>query len=182
MQQVRRRGRSRFKARVGEIDWRRSTKSRPSLKSRSSRCGRCLHARASAPPAFPAASRSSTSSPRPTSRPASARSRGRSGCQGRTRSTLKALLKDMADEGLIDSSPGRAFHQAGGVPKVTVLRVADGRRQRHVSGRCRSNGMRKRRRRGCACMERGQARRARHRRPRARADRGAGARAGSPTR
>jgi ribonuclease R len=29
----------------------------------------------------------------------------------------------MADEGLIDSSPGRAFHQAGGVPKVTVLRV-----------------------------------------------------------
>jgi ribonuclease R len=38
---------------------------------------------------------------------------------------LKALLRDMADEGLIDSSPGRAFHQAGGVPKVTVLRVTD---------------------------------------------------------
>ena len=37
---------------------------------------------------------------------------------------LKAMLKDMADEGLIDSSPGRAFHKAGGVPKVTVLRVA----------------------------------------------------------
>ena len=36
---------------------------------------------------------------------------------------MKRLLKDMADEGLIDSSPGRAFHQAGGVPKVTVLRV-----------------------------------------------------------
>jgi ribonuclease R len=36
---------------------------------------------------------------------------------------LKRLLKDMADEGLIDSSPGRSFHQAGGVPKVTVLRV-----------------------------------------------------------
>src|SRR5687768_6714232 len=36
---------------------------------------------------------------------------------------LKALLKDMADEGLIDSAPGRAFHKAGGVPKVTVLRV-----------------------------------------------------------
>ncbi|HJS39832.1 MAG TPA: VacB/RNase II family 3'-5' exoribonuclease, partial [Sphingomicrobium sp.] len=34
-------------------------------------------------------------------------------------------LKDMADEGLIDSSPGRAFHKAGGVPKVTVLRVAE---------------------------------------------------------
>ena len=38
---------------------------------------------------------------------------------------LKALLKDMADEGLIDSAPGRAFHKMGGVPKVTVLRVAD---------------------------------------------------------
>ena len=38
---------------------------------------------------------------------------------------MKRLLKDMADEGLIDSSPGRAFHQAGGVPKVTVLRVVE---------------------------------------------------------
>src|SRR4029079_6553195 len=36
---------------------------------------------------------------------------------------LKRLLKEMTDEGLIDASPGRAFHQAGGVPKVTVLRV-----------------------------------------------------------
>ena len=31
----------------------------------------------------------------------------------------------MADEGLIDSAPGRAFHKMGGLPKVTVLRVAD---------------------------------------------------------
>jgi ribonuclease R len=38
---------------------------------------------------------------------------------------LKALLKDMGDEGLIDSAPGRAFHKMGGLPKVTVLRVAD---------------------------------------------------------
>ena len=38
---------------------------------------------------------------------------------------LKALLKDMADEGLIDGAPGRAFHQMGGVPRVTVLRIAD---------------------------------------------------------
>jgi len=38
---------------------------------------------------------------------------------------LKALLKDMADEGLIDSAPGRALHLMGGLPKVTVLRVAD---------------------------------------------------------
>src|SRR3954471_12171586 len=42
---------------------------------------------------------------------------------GQDKIDLKRLLKDMADEGLIDSSPGRAFHQAGGVPKVTVLRV-----------------------------------------------------------
>ncbi len=39
--------------------------------------------------------------------------------------SLKALLKDMADEGLIDSAPGRAFHKMGGLPKVTVLRIAD---------------------------------------------------------
>jgi len=44
---------------------------------------------------------------------------------GQAKIELKALLKDMADEGLIDSSPGRAFHQAGGVPKVTVLRVVE---------------------------------------------------------
>src|SRR3954463_7304706 len=45
------------------------------------------------------------------------------GLSGQTKIDLKRLLKDMADEGLIESSPGRAFHQAGGVPKVTVLRV-----------------------------------------------------------
>jgi ribonuclease R len=42
---------------------------------------------------------------------------------GHEKILLKALLKDMADEGLIDSAPGRAFHKAGGVPRVTVLRV-----------------------------------------------------------
>ena len=46
------------------------------------------------------------------------------GLGGQDKVDLKRLLKDMADEGLIDASPGRAFHQAGGVPKVTVLRVA----------------------------------------------------------
>jgi ribonuclease R len=46
------------------------------------------------------------------------------GLKGNEKIMLKALLKDMADEGLIDSSPGRAFHQMGGVPKVTVLRVS----------------------------------------------------------
>jgi ribonuclease R len=47
------------------------------------------------------------------------------GLSGQDKIQLKTLLKDMADEGLIDSSPGRAFHQAGGVPKVTVLRVVE---------------------------------------------------------
>jgi ribonuclease R len=47
------------------------------------------------------------------------------GISGQDKIQLKVLLKDMADEGLIDSSPGRAFHKSGGVPKVTVLRVAD---------------------------------------------------------
>src|SRR3954464_5000876 len=46
------------------------------------------------------------------------------GLSGQDKIDLKRLLKDMADEGLIDSSPGRAFHQSGGVPKVTVLRVS----------------------------------------------------------
>jgi ribonuclease R len=47
------------------------------------------------------------------------------GLKGNDKIALKTLLKDMADEGLIDSAPGRAFHKMGGVPKVTVLRVAD---------------------------------------------------------
>jgi len=58
-------------------------------------------------------------------RPAGKREIGRAfGLSGHDKILLKALLKDMADEGLIDSSPGRAFHKAGGVPKVTVLRIA----------------------------------------------------------
>ena len=44
---------------------------------------------------------------------------------GADKIALKTLLRDMADEGLIDSAPGRAFHKMGGVPKVTVLRVID---------------------------------------------------------
>src|SRR5215218_8849557 len=47
------------------------------------------------------------------------------GLAGQDKMALKTLLKDMADEGLIDSAPGRAFHKSGGVPKVTVLRVVD---------------------------------------------------------
>ena len=47
------------------------------------------------------------------------------GLAGAEKIALKALLKDMGDEGLIDSGPGRAFHAMGGLPKVTVLRIAD---------------------------------------------------------
>jgi ribonuclease R len=47
------------------------------------------------------------------------------GLKGNEKIALKALLKDMADEGLIDSAPGRAFHKMGGVPRVTVLRIVD---------------------------------------------------------
>ena len=56
--------------------------------------------------------------------PAGKREIGRAfGLSGHEKILLKAMVKDMADEDLIDSSPGRAFHKAGGVPKVTVLRV-----------------------------------------------------------
>lgn len=47
------------------------------------------------------------------------------GLKGTAKIALKALLKDMADEGLIDSAPGRAFHKMGGVPRVTVIRIVD---------------------------------------------------------
>ena len=47
------------------------------------------------------------------------------GLKGNEKIALKALLRDMGDEGLIDAGPGRAFHRLGGVPKVTVLRVID---------------------------------------------------------
>jgi ribonuclease R len=46
------------------------------------------------------------------------------GLKGQEKITLKRLLRDMADEGLIDGSK-TAFHRMGGVPKVTVLRVVD---------------------------------------------------------
>ncbi len=38
------------------------------------------------------------------------------GLKGNEKIALKALLKDMADEGLIVCAPGRAFHKMGGVP------------------------------------------------------------------
>ena len=47
------------------------------------------------------------------------------GLHAQDKIALKALLKDMADEGLIDVGPARAFHKMGGLPKVTVLRIVD---------------------------------------------------------
>lgn len=46
------------------------------------------------------------------------------GLKGQEKIALKHLLKDMAEEGLIDGNR-TAFHRMGGVPKVTVLRVVD---------------------------------------------------------
>jgi ribonuclease R len=46
------------------------------------------------------------------------------GLKGQEKIALKKLLRDMADEGLIDGSKS-AFHKMGGVPKVTVLRVVE---------------------------------------------------------
>lgn len=47
------------------------------------------------------------------------------GLHGSDKIALKALLRDMTDEGLIDAAPGRAFHKMGGVPRVTVLKIVD---------------------------------------------------------
>ena len=46
------------------------------------------------------------------------------GLKGQEKIQLKALLKDMAEEGLIDGKR-TAFHKMGGLPKVTVLRIVD---------------------------------------------------------
>ena len=46
------------------------------------------------------------------------------GLKGNEKIQLKSLLKDMAEEGLIDGKRS-AYHAMGGVPKVTVLRVVE---------------------------------------------------------
>ncbi|WP_086607568.1 ribonuclease R [Erythrobacter donghaensis] len=46
------------------------------------------------------------------------------GLKGQEKIKLKALLKDMAEDGLIDGKKS-AFHRMGGVPKVTTLRIVD---------------------------------------------------------
>lgn len=46
------------------------------------------------------------------------------GLKGQEKIKLKALLKDMAEDGLIDGKRS-AFHRMGGVPKVTTLKIVD---------------------------------------------------------
>ncbi|MCH7628714.1 ribonuclease R family protein [Novosphingobium sp.] len=46
------------------------------------------------------------------------------GVKGTEKIALKALLRDMAEEGLIDGNR-TAFHAMGGVPRVTVLRIVE---------------------------------------------------------
>ncbi|PKP92374.1 MAG: ribonuclease R [Alphaproteobacteria bacterium HGW-Alphaproteobacteria-14] len=46
------------------------------------------------------------------------------GLKGQEKIKLKALLKDMAEDGLIDGKK-TAFHRMGGVPKVTTLKIVD---------------------------------------------------------
>ncbi|MFC4292115.1 ribonuclease R [Sphingorhabdus arenilitoris] len=47
------------------------------------------------------------------------------GLKGQEKIALKALLRDMTDEGLVDLAPGRAFHKMGGLPRVTVLKIVE---------------------------------------------------------
>ncbi len=56
------------------------------------------------------------------------------GLAGGDKIALKKLLTDMADEGLIEGSRGRAFNKVGGVPKVTVLKVVEVDDSGQVSG------------------------------------------------
>jgi ribonuclease R len=52
--------------------------------------------------------------------------------RGNDKIALKKLLNDMADEGLIETSRGRAFNQVGGIPRVTVLNIVDADEDGHV--------------------------------------------------
>jgi ribonuclease R len=56
------------------------------------------------------------------------------GIRGDAKIQLKKLLNDMADEGLIETSRGRAFNQVGGIPRVTVLKIVDVDDSGHVYG------------------------------------------------
>ncbi len=45
------------------------------------------------------------------------------GLKGEDRLALNNLLRQLQDEGRLESGPGRALHRGGGLPKVTVLRI-----------------------------------------------------------
>ena len=47
------------------------------------------------------------------------------GLHAQDKIALKALLREMADDGALDSGPGRSVHKGGGLPPVTVLRVIE---------------------------------------------------------
>ncbi|WP_299327068.1 ribonuclease R [Parasphingopyxis sp.] len=57
-------------------------------------------------------------------RPAGKREIARAfGLKGQDKIQLKAMLRRMADKGLVDRGAGQALHKVGGLPRVTVLRV-----------------------------------------------------------
>ncbi len=47
------------------------------------------------------------------------------GLKGNDKIALKKLLNEMGDEGLIETSRGRAFNRVGGVPRVAVFKVVE---------------------------------------------------------
>jgi len=47
------------------------------------------------------------------------------GLHAQDKIALKALLREMADAGELDSGPGRTVHRGGGLPKVAVLRIIE---------------------------------------------------------
>ena len=71
------------------------------------------------------------------------------GLHGADKIALKSLLKDMADEGLIDSAPGRAFHKMGR-PAQSHCAPASSTLTATTSSPCPTPGKATRRRRGCA--------------------------------
>jgi ribonuclease R len=56
------------------------------------------------------------------------------GLRGDAKIALKRLLNDMADEGLIETGRARAFNKAGGVPRVTVLKIVEADDSGHIFG------------------------------------------------
>jgi ribonuclease R len=55
------------------------------------------------------------------------------GLRGEDREALKALLREMEEEGLLAAGPGRTLHRAGGLPRVAVLVVVSAEASRIVA-------------------------------------------------